>query len=261
MFRVMTRAASQHLTIVTSLMLREVITRYGRRGLGFFWLIGEPLLFTGAVIVLWSIIKAPYQHGLKLAPFVMTGYMTLLMFRHLISYGMGAVAGNLGLLFHQKIKILHVYMARFLLELGGTTLAFLVVYLVLVAVGQVGWPADPLLVYGGWLSLFVLGVGIALVVSALAMEFDVVERIVPVLMYVVLPFSGAFTMAAWLPPGFRDIYLAIPIPHTVEMIRAGVFGEFIETHYDPLYPLFWGAVLIALGLVMISRAKEHIDAD
>lgn len=254
-------AIFEHVTIITSLMLREVITRYGRRGLGFFWLVGEPLLFTGAVIILWSFIKAPYQHGLRIAPFVMTGYMTLIMFRHLISYALGAVSGNLGLLFHQKIKILHVYLARFLLELGGATLAFVIVYAVLMAFGQVGWPADLLLVYGGWLTLFVLGMGIALVVSALAMEFEVVERIVPVLMYIVLPFSGAFTMAAWLPPKYREVYLAIPIPHPVEMIRAGVFGEFVETHYDPFYPLFWGGVLIVLGLVMISRAKEHIDAD
>ncbi|MNE55318.1 ABC-2 type transporter [compost metagenome] len=152
-------------------------------------------------------------------------------------------------------------MARFLLELGGTTLAFLIVYLVLVAFGQVGWPADPLLLYYGWISLFILSVGIALVVSALAMEFDVVERIVPVLMYAILPFSGAFSMAAWLPPTYREIYLAVPIPHPVEMMRAGVFGEFVETHYDPLYPLFWGGLLTVLGLIMISRAKEHIDAD
>lgn len=255
------RSISTHATIVTSLMLREIITRYGRRGLGFLWLIGEPLLFTGAVILLWSFIKAPYQHGVRLAPFVMTGYMALIMFRHMISYSMGAVSGNLGLLFHQKIKVLQVYMARFLLELGGTTLAFLIVYLVLVAFGQVGWPADPLLLYYGWISLFILSVGIALVVSALAMEFDVVERIVPVLMYAILPFSGAFSMAAWLPPTYRAIYLAVPIPHPVEMMRAGVFGEFVETHYDPLYPLFWGGLLTVLGLIMISRAKEHIDAD
>lgn len=259
--RMISEAVSRHATIVTSLMLREVITRYGRRGLGFLWLIGEPLLFTGAVIILWSFIKAPYQHGIRLAPFVMTGYMALIMFRHMVSYSMGAVSGNLGLLFHQKIKVLHVYMARFLMELGGTTLAFLIVYAVLMAFGQVGWPHDVLLLYYGWISLFILAIGIALVVSALAMEFEVVERIVPVLMYAILPFSGAFTMASWLPGKYREIYLAVPIPHTVEMMRAGVFGEFVETHYDPLYPLFWGGVLTVLGLVMISRAKEHIDAD
>lgn len=257
----MFKTISQNVTIVISLMLREIITRYGRRGLGFLWLIGEPLLFTGAVILLWSFIKAPYQHGVRLAPFVMTGYMALIMFRHMVSYSMGAISGNLGLLFHQKIKILHVYLARFFLELGGTTLAFLIVYAVLMAFGQVTWPMDPLLLYYGWISLFILSIGIALVVSALAMEFDVVERIVPVLMYAVLPFSGAFTMAAWLPAKYREIYLAVPIPHTVEMMRAAIFGEFVETHYDPLYPLFWGGLLAVLGLIMISRAKEHIDAD
>ena len=118
-----------------------------------------------------------------------------------------------------------------------------------------------MLVYWGWFSLFVFSSGMAMVISALAMEFDVLERLVPVFMYLILPFSGVFMMAAWLPAKYREIYLIFPLPHTIEMIRAGVFGEFIETHYDLYYPVFWGSVLIALGLVMLARAKDHLDVD
>jgi len=242
-------------------MLREIITRYGRRGLGFLWLVLEPLMFTVGVIILWSLLKAPYQHGIRIAPFVMTGYMCLVLLRHMISYSMGAISGNAGLLFHQNIKVLHVYLSRYILEFAGATIAFVIIYILLMFAGQVGPPHDILLIYWGWFSLFVLTMGIAMVVSALAAEFEVIERVVPVAMYALLPFSGVFTMAAWIPHGYRQIYLAIPLPHPVEMIRAGVFGEFVETHYDPLYPIFSGAILILFGLLLISRAKEHLDVD
>ncbi|MRL69654.1 ABC transporter [Brevundimonas sp. SPF441] len=254
-------AVRSHSNIIIALMLREIITRYGRKGLGFVWLVGEPLLFIFGVILVWSFIKAPYQHGLPVGPFIMTGYVSLLMMRHLISYSMGAVTGNAGLLFHQKIKILHVYISRYLLEFAGSTAAFVITYAVLMAFGQVGFPHNLMLVYWGWFSLFVFSSGMAMVISALAMEFDVLERLVPVFMYLILPFSGVFVMAAWFPPAYRDLYLIFPLPHTIEMIRAGVFGEFIETHYDPLYPVFWGGVLVSLGLIMLARAKDHLDVD
>ena len=257
----MLAAAANHSQIILALMLREVITRYGRRGLGFLWLVGEPLLFIFGVIIIWTYIKAPYQHGLKIAPFVMTGYVCLLMLRHLISYSIGAVTGNIGLLYHQKIKILHVYLSRYVLEFAGSTMAFAITYVVLILFGQVSLPENLMLIYWGWFSLFVFSTGLALVISALAMEFEVIQRLVPVLMYVMLPFSGVFVMAAWLPETYRQYFLLFPMPHAIEMIRAGVFGEFVETHYDPLYPFFWGGVLIVLGLIMMSRAKEHVDAE
>lgn len=257
----MFEAIARHTNIVTALILREIITRYGRRGLGFVWLVLEPLMFTVVVIILWTFIKAPYQHGIRIAPFVMTGYMCLILFRHMISYSMAAVAGNVGLLYHKNIQILHVYISRYVLEFAGSTMAFFIIYTVLIIAGQVGMPANLLLIYWGWFSLFVLSMGIAMVLSALAAEFDVLERIVPVMLYAMLPFSGIFTMAAWIPGSYRSLYLAVPLPHPVEMIRAGVFGEFVETHYDLLYPGFSGLVLILFGLLLLSRAKEHLDAD
>lgn len=255
------QAVTYHANIVVSLILREIITRYGRRGLGFFWLVGEPLMFTTVIIILWSFIKAPYQHGIRIAPFVMTGYMCLIMFRHLVSYSMAAVSGNVGLLYHKNISVLHVYTARYVLEFAGSTAAFFIIYAILLIAGQVGLPADLGLLYWGWFSMFMIGVGIAMVLSALAAEFEILERIVPVMLYAILPFSGVFAMAAWIPDSYRAIYLAFPLPHPVEMIRAGVFGEFIETHYYPLYPVFCGAILILFGLLLMARAKEHLDAD
>lgn len=257
----MLASAIDHARIIKALILREIITRFGRRGLGFLWLVGEPLIFIFTIILIWSYVKAPYQHGLKIAPFVMTGYASLLMLRHLVSYSMGAITGNVGLLYHQKIKILHVFIARYVLEFFGSTMSFVISYIVLIVVGQATLPHDLLLIYWGWISLFVFASGLALVMSALAMEFDVIERLVPVLLYVMLPFSGVFAMVAWVPESARHYYLLFPLPHTIEMIRAGVFGEFTETYYDPFYPIFWGGVLVALGLVLIARSKEHIDAE
>jgi capsular polysaccharide transport system permease protein len=45
------------------------------------------------------------------------------------------------------------------------------------------------------------------------------------------------------------------------MVRAGVFGEFVETHYNPVYPLAWAGGLIFLGLLLLSVVRNHIDVE
>ena len=118
-------------------------------------------------------------------------------------------------------------------------------------------------VIGGLLFLLLafLGLGLALIFSALAQRFAFMERIVPLLTYALIPMSGAFFMASWVPPAWRDAYLLIPLPHAVEMIRAGVFGPFVETHYDGVYAFGWGLVLNLLGLLLIAGARDRIEAE
>ena len=75
-------ALDHHRRIIWALLLRELATRYGRENLGFLWVLGEPLLFCGSVSIMWSIIKPHYEHGIQIVPFVVTGYMPILLVRH-----------------------------------------------------------------------------------------------------------------------------------------------------------------------------------
>lgn len=60
------RALQSHSRVVGALMMRELITRFGRDGLGFLWLVGEPLLFCLGVLGLWALIRPEYEHGVRL---------------------------------------------------------------------------------------------------------------------------------------------------------------------------------------------------
>lgn len=255
------REFKKHVRILGALMMREVVTRYGREGLGFLWVIGEPLLFCFGVMGLWSLLKPEYEHGIRLAPFIMTGYMSLLLFRHTVSMSIGALQANLGLLHHRIVRPLHVYLARGLLELGGGAMAFIVVYLVLLALGLVNPPRDVLQLYGGYLLMGWLAVGFGLLMAALSIRFEVIERVVPVSMYLLIPLSGAFVMVDWLPPAYQGLYLLNPLPHAIEMVRSGVFGEFVPTHYNPFYPLTFGAVLGLAGLLMLASSQRHLEVE
>lgn len=252
---------SRNFRVIGALMMRETITRFGREGFGFLWLIGEPLLFCFGVLLMWSIIKPEYEHGIRLGPFVMTGYMSLLLFRHQIAYAMGAIQANIGLLHHRQIHVLHTYLARAALEFMGGTAAFVVVYICLIAAGQVSLPKDWGLLYGGWLLLGWLSTGLSITLAALALRFEIMERLVPVLSYALIPLSGAFFMVAWLPDQFQEMYLLVPLPHGIEMVRAGVFGEFVETHFNFAYAFAWGGIFNFAGMILLAGVQDRVDIE
>ncbi|KPF75194.1 ABC transporter [Brevundimonas sp. AAP58] len=247
--------------IISALMLREAVTRYGREGFGFLWVIFEPLFFCVGVIVMWSLLRPTYDHGVRVAPFVMTGYMCLLLIRHMMGMSVGAMQANTGLLYHRQITVFQIFVSRNLLEFAGATVAFVLVYIALLVAGEVEPPHSWALLYGGWVLMGWISFGIAFALAGLALRYEFLERLTSVVGYLMIPFSGAFVMAGWIPERWRELYLLIPMPHAVEMVRGGVFGEFVPTYYDPIYALAWGAGLILVGLVAVADARDRILID
>jgi capsular polysaccharide transport system permease protein len=253
--------ASTHKRIIWALLMRELSTRYGRNNIGFLWVIFEPLMFAGAVTIMWSLIKPPYEHGVKLIPFIVTGYMCIILYRHMIGHGVNCVKVNQALLYHRHITVLHLFFSRLLLEFIGVTLAFLVIFTFMLAIGQMDVPKDLPIAYLGWALLGWIGAGMAMILGALGEMFEFVERVVQVFTYMLVPMSGTFYMAAWVPPTFRKALLAMPFVHPVEMVRAGFFGEFVTTYYDFAYAAAWATGFTLLGLFLLQFVRNRVEIE
>lgn len=251
----------RNVRIVTALMMREVITRFGREGLGFAWLIGEPLIFTFGVMTLWSITKPSYEHGIRLAPFVMTGYLAIILIRHFISYLTVALQSNIGLLYHRQVAPLHIISSRIMMEFAGATTAYMIVYIVLFVIGQVSLPYNYLLLYYGWCLLGFLSAGFAMILTGLSIRYEFVERLTGLIGYLMIPLSGAFAMVAWFPASVQKYYLMIPFVHCIEMTREAIFGEFVTTYYSLSYPLLWAILLNIIGLLLIATSRDHLESE
>ena len=101
------------LRVIGALLMREVLTRYGRHNIGFLWLFVEPMLFTLGVTTLWSFLKtASALHSLPIIPFAITGYSSVLMWRNASARCAKAIQPNVQLLYHLPVKILDLFAAR-----------------------------------------------------------------------------------------------------------------------------------------------------
>jgi len=251
---------TQQTRIFGALIMREMATRYGRRGGGFLWVIGEPLIFCFGVITMWILIGRGHD-GIAVAPFVMSGYMCLIMLRHAISFSTSAISANMGLLYHSQISPLHFYLSRMVLELAGSSSAFIIVYVVLLIFRQVDLPHNLMSIYGGWILMWVMAMGTGFILAGFAMRSEVFERFVPLVSYGMIPLSGVFFMIDWLPEAAREIYLWVPFPNAVEMVRNGVFGEQVTTHFRTAYAIFSAFGLLLFGLLLLRDAGSYVDVE
>lgn len=244
--------------IVYALFMREILTRFGRHNLGFLWLVAEPMLFTVGVTALWTATKSLHGSDLPIVAFALTGYSSVLLWRNMPSRCVGALAPNLGLMYHRNVRTIDIYLSRLLLEFAGATMSIVLLTLFFYAIEWLELPQDALQVIGGWLMLTWFGVAFALIIGALSEMSEVVEKLWHPIAYFTFPLSGAAFLVDTLPKQAQDIILFMPMVHGVEFIREGWFGARALAHYDMAYMGIVNAVMTYIGLVLVRRVSRNV---
>lgn len=252
------RSVRMQFRVIMALIIREIHTRYGRENIGFLWIIGEPILFCGGVAVLWTAIRPAHEHGLPVTAIVITGYVPLTMWRHSIQRGLKAYESNGSLLFHRQVTPHDIITARVALEIAGAIMAGLVVTLGAILTGFMEPPWSMGWVYVGLIYHTAFCYACALLVASLSELSDVVEKAMSVVLYLSLPFSGAFTMVDWVPVKFQSVLLWSPSVHNLEIIRLGQFGPSVHAIFDLYYDTWMTALMILVGLSLTLRIRRHL---
>jgi capsular polysaccharide transport system permease protein len=260
--RIVLDGVSRHFRIMHALLLRELSTRFGRDNIGFLWIMGEPIIFAAGVSVLWSQIRPPYENGIPMIPFIITGYMPLILIRQVVGYTISAVKGNNTLLYYRMISPLHIISSRAIIEMVGISLSFITIVTVYHMLGFMNLPphfTGLAYIYGGWFLLAWISLALGLVMSALGEIFEAVERVVGIVTYVAIPISGSFLMAADMTPKLRGMSEALPLIHCFELIRRGYFGDGVVTIYNIPYAVAWAAGLTLLGLILVQFVRARVE--
>lgn len=246
------------LRVIYALLMREILTRYGRHNIGFLWLFVEPMSFTLGVTALWTATKAIHGSNLPITAFAVTGYSSVLLWRNMPNRCINAIEPNLSLLFHRNVKIFDIFAARILLEAAGASISFVILTLVFSALGQMDLPEDILMVLKGWFALAFFGAALAILLGALAYEYELIDKVWHPISYIIFPISGAAFLVDSLPPSVQKIVLYVPMVHGMESVRDGFFGSKFAAHYDLTYLVIVSAILMLLGLAYARRISEQV---
>lgn len=247
------RSFKIQLRVIGALLMREVLTRYGRHNIGFMWLFVEPMIFTLGITALWTLTKATHGSNLPIIAFAVTGYSSILLWRNMPNRCSDAIGPNLSLMYHRNVKVIDIFISRLILEATGTTISFVTIMIIFNAIGWMSPPENILEIILGWFMLSWFGASLGLFIGALSARSELVEKIWHPMAYLLLPMSGALFMVDWLPPKAQEVVLLFPMVHGVELLREGYFGSMVHAHYNLTY-----MTGCCLGLTLFGLAQERV---
>jgi capsular polysaccharide transport system permease protein len=242
--------------VVQALTSRELMTRFGRENIGFLWIMAEPLLFAGLVGIVWTFIRGPEAYGIGVLAFVVSGYIPLTFLRHSFGRSASIFVANSALLYHRQVKVLDFIFVRALIEAVGAMMAFLFAGIVLGFFGLFPFPSDVGALVAGWAIYVFFGLSVCTILAPLSEVSEVVEKLIPVSVYVAIPFSGVFNLAAWLPPNVRESLMWSPLVSGMELMRYGIFGSVVTPFYDLPKALGISLVCLLVGLILCRRVRR-----
>ena len=242
--------------VIGALMMRELHTRYGRDNIGYLWLIGEPLMLGTIIAVLHS---GQAAHGdIHPVALSVTGYTIFIMFRGIVNRSEGAIESNSPLLYHKMVTVLDLTVARALLEAAGTFLSFTILFSLCIVLGYAEPPVRPLWLIGGIALVFWISLAVSMLITGGTHDRRTLGRLVHPFSYFMIPLSGAFYRVAWIPPGWREWLLWLPLPHMFEVIRYGAFGSATLEYVDLRYVVACCTVLTLFGLLAVRAVRRRI---
>ncbi|WP_082923007.1 ABC transporter permease [Halothiobacillus diazotrophicus] len=241
------------LRVIWALTLREMITRYGREGIGIIWIIAEPAMFIVGVMIIFSAAGHSEFTGTTVAEYLAVSYPTLLLWRNGTGRVVKAVDINRALLHHRPVRPTDIIYSRILLEFSSATASFLILYLIFVAIGICEWPANLLTMITGYIMVVWFSFSFVLFMAALSELSEAIERVSHIILYLNLPFSGVFITAAAVPEPYRDYLLLFPLVNCVEWFHDGYYGDRLPTYYNPEY-----TIIMLLLTTLISYALTNI---
>lgn len=240
------------LDVIGALVLREMQSRYGDRGLSYLWALIEPGLYVGLAILWFTQTNRIVMVGMPLPLFLMTGVAPYILFYRVDQFLRTSIVANTGLLYHPSIAPLHLVLGRFLLaaptEMFFLCLLFLGYYL--------GWHEQraipenfiPVIEALGLDLLFALGVGGSL--APIMVRYPGLGWTLGFLVRVIFVTSGVHYVPDYAPAQWQPIIYWNPMTHIIALFRTGFDASYPAHLLNPLYALSVGGGLLFLGLVL-----------
>lgn len=245
-----------------AMFMREASARIMADRFAWFWMFAEPIAFVVIMISIREMLgRVRMITGAEFIPWLITGLMAFTVFRDGITRSLGAVEANKGLFAYRQVSPVDPVLVRNALEGVLKSAVFLILIAGATLLGHSMIPADPLAAIFTWFSLWLLGAGGGLVVSAGTALVAELGRLVRMLMLPMFMLSGAILPVQMLPHSVQEIMVYNPVLHGIEILRLGFFPLYkAVSGVELLYLWQWALALVALGLALHLRFANRLKA-
>lgn len=245
--------------VIGALVIREMITRYGRSPGGYIWAVLEPVgMVVMLAIVFSQFVRSP-PLGSSFVLFYATGYIPFHAYSDIAASVSNAISFNRTLMQFPMVRPLDAILARFILSVLTiivVSVLLLTGMLLILDHSDVSVSLGPVLVGLGCAMLLGLGVG---TMNALIFAFvPVWERIWKIVNRPMFIISGIFYTYESLPRQAQDILYWNPVIHVVGEVRKGFYPIYEGAYVTLGYVLGVAVFLFLAGAALISANRNEV---
>lgn len=247
------------LVAIRALFLRELQTRFGQYRLGYLWILLEPLLTIGVLMVLFGAIMQRTLPNIPFVVFLLNGMVPFFMFRSGVSKSLGAAQSNKGLFSYRPVKPIDALIARNLLELFLSFSTYIFFSAVFLWIGyEISFDQIPILM-AYWLLLFILMFSLSLIFMVLGDFSSEMNKFASVLFFTLYFLSAIIYPIQIIPSQYREYLLYNPLIHIFEPMRHAVAPAYPLVEGISLgYVLAWILVSMFIGLLLYKRFERRM---
>lgn len=242
--------------VLGALMVREMITRYGRSWGGYLWAILEP---AGIVMVLTLALGAFLRHppiGNSFALFYASGYLVFYFFHQIANQAGSAVSVNRELLQLPMVRPLDAVIARFILTfLTLICVAVLIFGTLLVLTHNT---VNIARVFRAMLAVSVLGLGVGVTNAVIFVYVPVWRQVWTMLTAPLMIISGTFFLFSSMPSNIQKILIWNPLIHITGEMRMAFYPTYRGDYINLGYPIGVGLALVVIGMALVLRNQTAL---
>lgn len=239
---------SNSLQAIQALMLRQILTRFGKTALGYIWALLQPLILFTILLIAFYAMGRRVPPGITIEMFLLSGVVPFYLFQSVRVRVAASLNANRTLFYFRRINPFVSFVSAGALEALTYGVAF---YLLL---GLFYYFHQPIAIKDHLLVLFCLfllalfGFSLGVITAVLSQRFPFVEAVTSYLQRGLLLTSGVFFYANELPPKLREILLYNPLFHVLEFLRGGLFVAYEPRFAKADYVAMWLISLFMAGL-------------
>lgn len=247
-------------TVIYALILRETVTLYGDRKLGYLWVIIQTLFNISVFACLRYILGATNIGGLPTIYFLLIGFTCWNIFDDCIIKCLKAVSTNSSLLEFPHVHPIDVLLARCLLIIAThiSTAAVIIVGSIFCGLNFEITHYDDFTIL--LFLIVLLSISSAIFFAAVNVFYPSVGKFLPFVMRVLFFVSGIFFSVNHFPLSYRKYLELNPILNVIEGMRNAVSHTFSNTfNSNYFYISFISITLLCFGLLLEQASHRRFE--
>lgn len=249
------------LRTIFALILREMVTTYGRSPGGYLWAVLEPVAGIALLTAIFSTgFRAPAL-GTNFPIFYATGMVPFLMYSDVSGKVAMSLLFSRPLLAYPAVTFIDAIFGRFIVNmLTQLFVAYIVLFGIMMIFETRLVPDYPTIVLVFLLNAS-LALGVGTMNSFLFTRFPVWQRAWSIIMRPMFLISCIFFVFESVPQPYRDILWYNPLVHIIGLMRRGFYASYDGTYISVLYVLALSMGLFMTALLLLRRTHRDIIND